>query len=181
MLLLVLLLAVNAYRKQRMRDAEARDPAPELTLVDQSGRAFNLSDLRGRKHAVIFFYPKDNTLVCTREACAFRDRFEEFVALGAVVVGVSDDDAGSHVRFATKWDLPYPLLSDPGGCARRRFGVQGLFGLGKGRRTFVIDRDGVIASSWTTGSTRRPTWTARWPHWRLSAGCRRAPGRCPCR
>ena len=72
------------------------DPAPELTLVDQSGRAFNLSDLRGRKHAVIFFYPKDNTLVCTREACAFRDRFEEFVALGAVVVGVSDDDAGSR-------------------------------------------------------------------------------------
>ena len=120
------------------------DPAPELTLADQSGRAFSLSELRGRKHAVIFFYPKDNTLVCTREACAFRDRFEEFVALGAVVVGVSDDDAGSHVRFATKWDLPYPLLSDPGGRARRRFGVQGLFGLGKGRRTFVIDRDGVI-------------------------------------
>lgn len=119
-------------------------PAPELTLHDRTGRTFRLDDLRGRKHAVIFFYPKDNTLVCTREACAFRDRFEEFVALGAVVVGVSDDDAGSHARFATKWDLPYPLLSDPGGRARKRYGVQGLFGLVKGRCTFVIDRDGII-------------------------------------
>jgi peroxiredoxin Q/BCP len=123
---------------------KAGDPAPELTLVDHAGRPFRLSELRGRKHAVLFFYPKDNTLVCTREACAFRDRFEEFVALGAVVVGISDDDAGSHMRFATKWDLPYPLLSDPGGRARKRFGVQDLFGLVRGRRTFVIDRDGVV-------------------------------------
>ena len=120
------------------------DPAPELKLVDRTGRSFDLSDLRGHKHVVVFFYPKDNTLVCTREACAFRDRLEEFVALGAVVVGVSDDDAGSHERFATKWDLPYPLLSDPGGQARQRFGVQGLLGLVKGRNTFVIDRNGNI-------------------------------------
>lgn len=123
---------------------KAGDPAPELALVDQRGRAFRLAELRGLKSAVLFFYPKDNTLMCTREACAFRDRYEEFVSLGAVVVGISDDSTASHERFAARWDLPYPLLSDPGGITRKRYGVTGLLGLLKGRSTFVIDRAGII-------------------------------------
>jgi len=96
------------------------------------------------KPVVIFFYPKDNTLVCTREACAFRDRHAEFLDLGAVVIGISDDDAASHERFATQWQLPYPLLSDPGGTVRKAYKVSGLFGLLKGRVTYVIDREGII-------------------------------------
>lgn len=123
---------------------KAGDPAPELALLDQRGRPFRLAGLKGLKYTVLFFYPKDNTLMCTREACAFRDHYEEFISLGAVVVGISDDSAASHARFADRWDLPYPLLSDPGGVTRRRYGVTGLMGLLKGRSTFVIDRAGII-------------------------------------
>jgi peroxiredoxin Q/BCP len=120
------------------------DNAPDLDLHDAAGRSFSLSKLRGLKNVVVFFYPKDGTYMCTREACAFRDRFEEFVAAGAVVVGISDDDASSHERFAERYDLPYTLLTDTGGIARKAYGVSGLLGLLKGRATFVIDRKGVI-------------------------------------
>jgi peroxiredoxin Q/BCP len=120
------------------------DLAPEFILPAPTGRPFNLIELRGVKHAVVFFYPKDSTYVCTREACAFRDRFEEFVAAGAVVIGISDDDAASHERFADRYDLPYTLLTDAGGLVRKAYGVSGLLGLLKGRATFVIDRKGVI-------------------------------------
>ncbi len=120
------------------------DRAPDFTLRSPDGVPFHLFSLADKKCVVIFFYPKDNTLVCTREACAFRNRYEEFLAAGAVVVGISDDDAASHIRFSTKWDLPYPLLSDPMGVVRKAYGVTGLFGLLKGRETIVIDREGVI-------------------------------------
>ena len=120
------------------------DHAPDFTLSAAAGETFRLGTFRGRKNVVIFFYPKDNTLVCTREACAFRDRHEEFLERNAVVIGISDDDAASHERFASQWDLPYPLLSDPGGVVRKAYGVTGLLGLLKGRETFVIDRDGTV-------------------------------------
>ena len=120
------------------------DHAPEFTLSGATGEPFNLRAFRGVKNVVIFFYPRDNTLVCTREACAFRDRHAEFLERNAVVIGISDDDAASHERFAAQWDLPYPLLSDPGGVVRKAYGSAGLLGLLKGRVTFVIDRDGVI-------------------------------------
>ena len=120
------------------------DPAPDFTLVDPTGTPFHLGALRGVKPVVIFFYPKDNTLVCTREACAFRDRHAEFLDLAAVVIGISDDDAASHARFAKQWNLPYPLLSDPGGVVRKAYAVTGLLGLLKGRVTYVIDREGLI-------------------------------------
>lgn len=119
------------------------DTAPELALADAGGQVFRLSDHRGRSPVVVFFYPKDDTFMCTREACAFRDRHAEFTALGAVVVGISDDDAASHQRFATAHALPYPLLSDPGGAARRAYGAVGPFGL-RARVTFVIDAEGRI-------------------------------------
>jgi len=120
------------------------EQAPELALKDAAGNTFRLSDHRGRSPVVLFFYPKDNTYVCTREACAFRDRYEEFRTLGAVVVGISDDDEASHQRFADSHALPYPLLSDPGGAARKAFGATGPFGWMKARVTFVIDREGRV-------------------------------------
>lgn len=120
------------------------DRAPDVDLHDAAGRSFSLAALRGVKNVVVFFYPKDGTYLCTREACAFRDRYEEFVAAGAVVVGISEDDAASHERFAERYDLPYTLLTDIGGGVRKAYGVSGLLGLLKGRATFVIDRTGVI-------------------------------------
>lgn len=95
-----------------------------------------MSAFRGVKNVVIFFYPKYSTLVCTREACAFRDRHAEFLERNAVVIGISGDDAALHERFAAQWDLPYPLLSDVGGVVRKAYGCVDLLGLLKGRRPF---------------------------------------------
>ena len=119
------------------------DMAPEVTLNTQDGRPFRLSSLHGKDPAVIYFYPKDDTPVCTAEACAFRDNHAEFLGLGAAVVGISDDDADSHRRFAAAHELPFLLLSDPEGAARAAFGLRTLLGF-KARATFVIDRKGVV-------------------------------------
>ncbi len=88
------------------------EPAPPFTLSDASGRSVSLGDLAG-KHVVLYFYPKDDTPGCTKEACGFRDAWGELQALGAVVMGVSPDASDSHARFAEKYRLPFPLLSDP--------------------------------------------------------------------
>jgi thioredoxin-dependent peroxiredoxin len=93
---------------------------------------------------VLFFYPKDNSLVCTREACAFRDAYEDFVAAGATVIGVSGDSAESHEQFASTNRLPFLLATDLDGALRRAFGVPKTLGLIPGRVTYVIDRQGVI-------------------------------------
>ena len=119
------------------------DRIPSFTLVDQDGTERSSADLADRC-LVLFFYPKDDTPGCTIEACSFRDNFAELRALGAVVWGVSADDNVSHRRFASRHNLPYPLLSDNGNALRRRFGVPRTFGLLPGRVTYVIDAEGVI-------------------------------------
>ncbi len=101
-------------------------------------------DQRQGKALVLFFYPKDDTPGCTMEACAFRDSYADLQALGAEVWGVSGDDAGSHRRFATRHQLPYPLLVDSGNRLRKAFGVPSVLGLLPGRVTYVIDAGGVI-------------------------------------
>jgi peroxiredoxin Q/BCP len=101
-------------------------------------------DQRQGKALVLFFYPKDDTPGCTMEACAFRDSYADLQALGAEVWGVSGDDAGSHRRFATRHQLPFPLLVDSGNRLRKAFGVPSVLGLLPGRVTYVIDADGVI-------------------------------------
>jgi peroxiredoxin Q/BCP len=121
----------------------AGDPAPPIALVDGEGIERRSDDLAGRP-LVLFFYPKDDTPGCTAEACAFRDSFSEFRDLGAVVWGVSGDDAASHRRFSERHNLPYPLLVDQGNALRKAFGVPSLLGLVPGRVTYVIDADGVI-------------------------------------
>jgi len=120
------------------------DAAPELTLSTQSGERVALSDHRGKKAVVLFFYPKDGTPVCTKEACAFRDAYEQFVEAGAVVIGISADSAARHQAFASSHRLPFVLASDENGEARRAFGVPKSMGFLPGRVTYVIDREGVV-------------------------------------
>jgi thioredoxin-dependent peroxiredoxin len=119
------------------------DPAPDFTLPSSTGDLVSLSDFRGRE-VVLFFYPRDNSPACTAEACSFRDNDEAFREAGAQVIGISGDSPGSHLRFASRFDLPYPLLSDGDGEVRKRYGVRRTLGLIPGRVTFLIDGDGVV-------------------------------------
>jgi peroxiredoxin Q/BCP len=119
------------------------DRAPLIALRDAEGIERRSDQLDGRA-LVLFFYPKDDTPGCTMEACAFRDSYADLQALGAEVWGVSGDDAASHLRFAGRHNLPYPLLVDAGNGLRRAFGVPSVLGLLPGRVTYVIDGDGVI-------------------------------------
>jgi len=119
-------------------------PAPDFELNDQNGVPHRLSQLRGKKAVVVYFYPKDDTTGCTAEACAFRDDTPKFQALDAEIIGISDDSPDSHHKFAAKYNLPFTLLADPGGRVRKLFGVTKTFGLIPGRVTFVIDKAGTI-------------------------------------
>ncbi|PRX46240.1 peroxiredoxin [Salegentibacter salegens] len=117
------------------------DKLPRLTLKDQDGENYHFSRVED-KALVIFFYPKDFTPGCTKEACSFRDHYEEFQDLGAEVIGISTDNESSHKKFASKHQLPFVLLSDKEKRARQAFGVKpGLLGLLPGRETFVFDKD----------------------------------------
>src|SRR5262245_23794148 len=116
----------------------------ELTLALASGENRALADLWRERPLVLFFYPKDNSLVCTKEACAFRDAYEDFVAAGATVVGISGDSAESHQRFASQNRLQFLLATDADGAVRCAFGVPKTLGLIPGRVTYVIDRTGVV-------------------------------------
>jgi thioredoxin-dependent peroxiredoxin len=121
------------------------DVAPDFTLPSHSGEEVSLRDFVGKKRAVVlFFYPKDDTPGCTKEACSFRDGYEQFGNLGVEVIGVSSDSVRSHQRFVEKHDLPFVLLSDEGGEVRRLYGVPNTFGLFPGRVTYVIDQEGVV-------------------------------------
>ena len=129
-----------------MPSLNAGDQAPDVTLQLHTRETVPLADLYRDAVVILFFYPKDNTAICTREACAFRDSYEKFVEAGATVVGVSSDSADSHERFADKHRLPFLLATDEGGSLRRAFGVPKTLGLLPGRTTYVIDRAGVIRS-----------------------------------
>lgn len=119
------------------------DRAPLVALADHNGIERRSDQLNGL-WLVLFFYPKDDTPGCTAEACAFRDGYADFQALGAEVWGVSADDASSHQRFAQRHQLPYPLLVDRGNGLRQAFAVPAVLGLLPGRVTYLIDPDGVV-------------------------------------
>ena len=124
--------------------------APDFTLKDKNGNDFTLSSLLGKK-VVLYFYPKDNTPGCTRQACAFAGAYKQFEAKGVEVVGISKDSVASHVKFAEKYELPFVLLSDPKLEAIQAYGVWqekkmcGKVGMGVVRTTFIIDENGNIA------------------------------------
>jgi peroxiredoxin Q/BCP len=121
------------------------DQAPDFTLKTTTGDTFRLSEQRGQRAIVLYFYPKDDTPGCTAEACSFRDQYQDFQDLGAEVVGVSSDSEVSHQKFAQKHRLPFPLLADAGGQVRKLYEVpRALLGLLPGRVTFVIDKEGSI-------------------------------------
>jgi peroxiredoxin Q/BCP len=104
----------------------------------------SLEDFLGRSPVVLFFYPKDDTPGCTKQACAFRDDYGQFGAVDAEVLGISSDSVGSHMRFAENNGLPFVLLSDEGGRVRQLYGVPKTLGLMPGRVTYVIDKKGVV-------------------------------------
>jgi len=118
--------------------------APDFELPDSGGTPVRLSQYRGKGAVVVYFYPKDDTGVCTKQACTFRDDFPKFQSAGAVILGISDDSTASHTAFAAKYNLPFTLLSDKGGRVRKLFGVKRTFGILPGRVTFVVDREGVV-------------------------------------
>jgi len=128
---------------------EVGDKAPEFTAVTDAGKQVSLEDFRGKK-VVLYFYPKDDTPGCTREACSFRDNHKAVLARGAVVLGVSTDSVDSHVKFKQKYDLPFPLLSDPDQHIANAYGVwqeksiMGKTYMGIVRTTFIIDERGAI-------------------------------------
>ena len=140
----VIILALR-NKKQELKTLEPGDQVPEFTLLDQDGESFVLSEHLGSKNLVIYFYPKDDTPGCTKEACAFRDQFEDFSDLDARVIGISADSPQSHRNFIEKYQLPFTLLSDTADVVRKLFGVEGNFmGLIPGRVSFVVDKQGVI-------------------------------------
>ncbi|MFO0903363.1 MAG: thioredoxin-dependent thiol peroxidase [Pirellulales bacterium] len=127
--------------------------APAFTLVSDDGSKVKLADLKGSP-VVLYFYPKDDTPGCTREACAFRDRKDELKKLGAKVLGVSADDVASHVKFRDKYELNFPLLADADHKVAEAYGAwreKNMYGkksMGIQRSTFLIDADGKIARVW---------------------------------
>lgn len=120
------------------------DRAPNFTAETHTGRKISLADFQGKQAVVLYFYPKDGTSICTKEACAFRDAYEDFVQAGAAVIGVSVDSLESHRSFAADKQLPFLLIGDEDGALRKLFGVPKTFGLLPGRVTYVIDREGVV-------------------------------------
>lgn len=118
---------------------------PAFSLPDQEGQHVNIKDFIGKSNLVIYFYPKDDTPGCTREACSFRDQFEVFRDSGAEVFGISSDSVEKHKQFAEKHRLPFRLLSDVNKRVRKLFGVPGdLLGLIPGRVTYIVDKQGKV-------------------------------------
>ena len=121
------------------------DMAPDFELLNQAGKPVSLSQYQGKKHVVLYFYPKDETPGCIKEACAFRDQYEAFIDAKAEVIGVSGDSVDSHKLFQLNRQLPFQLLSDPKNQVRKEYGVAStMLGLVPGRETFVISKEGDI-------------------------------------
>ena len=129
---------------------ESNVKAPDFTLSDTEGKQVSLTDFLGHK-VVLYFYPKDNTPGCTRQACAFAGAYDEFQRMGVTVIGISKDSVASHVKFAEKYNLPFVLLSDPDLQAIRAYDVWqekkmcGKVSMGVVRTTYIIDEEGKIS------------------------------------
>ncbi|MGD8862474.1 MAG: peroxiredoxin [Myxococcales bacterium] len=125
---------------------EPGEAAPEVVGEDADGQTIKLSEQRGSP-AVVYFYPKDDTPGCTKEACAFRDAFDRYTRMGITIFGVSRDDAESHREFRQEYELPFPLVADTDGAVQKAYGVPSTFGMAS-RVTFLVDGQGRIAHVW---------------------------------
>ncbi|MDP4250796.1 MAG: peroxiredoxin [Bacteroidota bacterium] len=132
-------LACNAQHKR----LTVGDAVPLFSLKDQQDSLFNIADYIGKKILVVYFYPKDESSVCTKEACSFRDGYADFTRAGAMVIGINSGSVESHRHFQANHQLPFTLLSDPGNRVLKLFGVKSKFMI-SGRETFVIDKTGKI-------------------------------------
>ena len=125
-------------------EVKVGDKAPDFTLPSQLGDDVKLSEYLGKKNIVLYFYPKDESPGCTREACTFRDSYEALTSLGAEVIGISAQSVESHKSFATHHGLPFILLSDAKNKVRQLYGVPSTMGIVPGRVTYIIDKKGVV-------------------------------------
>ena len=133
----------SSAQTRRKEKVQVGELTPDFTLLSQSSGPVSLGDFFGKQHIVLYFYPKNNTSLCTEEACAFRDNYESFKEAEAEVIGVSSDTVESHRQFAKEYQLPFILLSDVDGAIRKQYGVPTAFGL-PGRVTYIIDRQGIV-------------------------------------
>lgn len=145
-LFVVLILTVfSVFRSSAQNPLKVGDKIPSFELKDQSGENFDIDQYIGNTAMVIYFYPKDDTPGCTKEACSFRDSYEAFTDKNIKVIGISSDDVESHKNFAAKYNLPFTLLADTESEVRDLFGVKSnAFGLIPGRVTYVVDQKGEI-------------------------------------
>ncbi len=142
-LLLVTVFLTGNMNKEK--GIEVGDKVPIFSLLDQNGEKFSVEQFIGANAMVIYFYPKDDTPGCTKEACSFREFYKEFKNLDVKIIGISADDVDSHKKFAEKYKLPFTLLADTQNEARKLFGVKNnIFGLVPGRVTYVIDKNGTV-------------------------------------
>jgi len=143
--LLIILSCKSTKEMAKNSELKIGDSIPSFTLQNQNGDNFSIDKIVGNKNIVIYFYPKDETTVCTKEACSFRDSYEDFKELGCEVIGISSDDVESHKNFAENHNLPFILLSDVDKKVRKLFGVPNdMFGMLPGRYTYVINKKGKI-------------------------------------
>jgi len=147
--LIIYLLLFTSYltfsQKNNMNEIKIGSSIPAFTLPDQNGNLFDINSVVGKKNLVIYFYPKDDSPGCTKEACSFRDQFEVFKEADAVIIGISGQSVVSHKEFAEKHRLSFTLLSDEGDKIRKQFGVPtNLLGLLPGRVTYIADKTGKV-------------------------------------
>ncbi len=142
-LILILVFSINYTMAQKSK-IKVGDKIPFFSLKDQNNNTFSIEDYIGKKNIVLYFYPKDDTPGCTKEACKFRDEFEDFTDLDAMVIGISSDSVESHQQFIEKYQLPFTLLADTNKKVRKLFGVPKSMGFIPGRVTYIINKKGIV-------------------------------------
>jgi thioredoxin-dependent peroxiredoxin len=136
---------INVFGQKKGEEIKVGSQVPLFTLPDQDGKMFNLKDYIGKTNLVIYFYPADDTPGCTKEACHFRDLYDDFNKANAKIIGISAQSPESHRKFIKKYNLNFTLLADEDGKVRKMFGAKGsLGGMIPGRVTFVVDKSGKI-------------------------------------
>ncbi|WP_259068924.1 peroxiredoxin [Mucilaginibacter sp. X4EP1] len=140
---LLLLIGYKSKAQSNEKTLVLGDTMPSFSLTDQNGKVFNSADYTGKQFLVIYFYPKDESMVCTKEACSFRDSFNDFTKAGAIVIGINNGTVASHKEFSDHYKLPFILLSDPGDKVYHLFGVKNKMFM-SGRETFIVDLKGRV-------------------------------------